>query len=100
MQRGGAGPARHPRFLGRLRRSFAASLVGVTAAAAVLTAVPALAQEGSIQVSSAAHITTGDEIRRAGQPTIAPDFAIMLRRPTTRTGTLFLDLHVTRRDEL
>jgi hypothetical protein len=64
-----------------------------------LVARPAAAQSGSIQVVSAAQVTTGDAFRLGDQPRLEPDVGIVVFRPGLPFGTLELDLHLTRRRE-
>lgn len=70
------------------------------ATAVLLCASPALAQQGSIQVSTSTQITTGDPLRRGAMHTLEPDVGLTVFQPGLRFGTLELDLHVTRRWDL
>lgn len=64
-----------------------------------LAAHPARAQPGSIQIVSAAQITTGDPLRLGGQSLVEPDLGLLLYRPGLPFGTFELDFHVTRRHD-
>jgi cell division septation protein DedD len=63
----------------------------------VAVAHPVMAQQGSVQLSSSAHVVVADAERRAGQPTLDPDFGFTAYQPGFRFGTLFADFHVVRR---
>lgn len=52
-----------------------------------------------VQVSMAAQVTTGDEIRTGGQPTVDPDLGLQLFQPGLAVGNLYADVNVTHRDD-
>ena len=60
------------------------------------SATPALAQQGSIQVTGSAQAVTGDPERLAGQSRLEPDFAINWFQPRS-TGSMQMELRATRR---
>jgi cell division septation protein DedD len=60
---------------------------------------PATAQQGSIQVTGAAHVVTGDRLRTGGQPPFEPDIGVTWLRPGTRFGMFQMEIRGTTRDE-
>ena len=64
-----------------------------------LLPAPATAQEGSIQVTGATHIVSGDRLRTAGQPGFEPDLGVTWLRPGTRFGMFQMEIRATTRDE-
>jgi hypothetical protein len=69
------------------------------AAVAAFAAAPAAAQQPSVQVATAAQITTGDDSRLAGQHRFEPDVGIRLFDPASRFGSLQLEANITRRND-
>ncbi len=64
--------------------------------AALLVAAPAAAQQGSVQITAASQVTTGDPMRTGGLQGYQPDFGFNWFRPTTTWGTLTFDAHAVR----
>ena len=64
---------------------------------ALACASPALAQQGSIQVSAAAQVLSGDEARVGGQDRVEPDLALSWFQPGFRFGTIEFESHLTQR---
>src|SRR5688572_2117209 len=95
-------PAFARRAPARSRRSFSggAHQLSRELALALATlaglAAPALAQQGSVQVTGAAQAVSGDPERLAGQTRLEPDFAINWYQPRG-TGSLHAELRATRR---
>ncbi|MEI6669744.1 MAG: hypothetical protein WCP29_16465 [Acidobacteriota bacterium] len=73
--------------------------VGVGALMVVMAALPAVAQQASVQVSTATQVTTGDQLRLGGQNRIEPDLGLQLSYPGFRFGNLYGDLSITRRGD-
>src|SRR5262245_11283385 len=63
------------------------------------SAAVAAAQQGSVQVTTAAHVVGGDEWRIGGQDTFEPDFSINWLQPGSRFGVFQADVHVTSRQD-
>ena len=78
----------HP--LGRLVPGLAAGLLASGA-------IPADAQQGSVQVSTAVQGVTGDSERLAGQKRLEPDFGISWLQPGSRFGVFQIELRGARR---
>ncbi len=57
----------------------------------------ALAQPGSLQVSTASQFLTGDALRLGGQTRVEPDLGIVWIQPGFRLGTLELNAHLVQR---
>ena len=72
-------------------------LCGLAAGVFACYAQAALAQQGSLQISTAAQGITGDEQRLGGQNPFEPDAAVSWIQPTPRLGTLRVDFGGTRR---
>ena len=68
----------------------------VVVAFATASAVPAFAQQGSVQVTGAAQAVTGDPGRLSGESRLEPDLAINWFQPRG-TGSLQMELRATRR---
>jgi uncharacterized protein (DUF2141 family) len=64
-----------------------------------LAALPARAQQASLNIAAAAQITTGDELRLGGQHRVEPDLSLQIFDPGFRIGNLYADLNVTRRND-
>jgi len=64
-----------------------------------IAAAPVSAQQPSIQISAAAQVMTGDDLRLGGQQHLEPDLGIQLFDPGFRFGNLYADLNVTRRND-
>jgi cell division septation protein DedD len=60
-------------------------------------ATPALAQQGSVQVSGSAQTIHGDTSRMPGQARVEPDLGITWMQPGTRLGTFHFEMRGTRR---
>jgi cell division septation protein DedD len=60
---------------------------------------PSSAQQGSVQVTAAAHWVQGDPTRTAGQPSFEPDLGVSWLRPGTRFGIFQMEIRGTARDE-
>ncbi len=71
---------------------------GLAVVAAVI-ATPAFAQQPSIQILSAAQITTADDSRLAGQHRLEPDLGVRLFDPASRFGSLQIEANLTRRND-
>ncbi len=74
-------------------------LTGLAAASLLVPAVPARAQQGSVQVSASAQAVTGDPQRLAGQNRIEPDFGVSWLQPGTRFGIFQIELRGARRGD-
>lgn len=74
-------------------------LTGLAAVLLLVPAVPARAQQGSVQVSAAAQVTTGDSARLGDQNRVEPDIGISWLQPGTRFGIFQVELRGTRRGE-
>jgi len=64
--------------------------------AVLLVAAPAAAQQGSVQITTASQVTTGDPERTGGLQGFQPDFGFTWFQPTTTWGTLNFDAHAVR----
>jgi cell division septation protein DedD len=67
------------------------------AAGLLASGVPARAQQGSVQISTAVQGVTGDPERLGGQHRIEPDFAISWLQPGSRFGIFQMEVRGTRR---
>lgn len=74
-------------------------LAGLAIGLLISVAVPAGAQQGSMQVSASAQAITGDPQRIAGQNRLEPDLGITWLQPGSRFGILQLELHAARRQD-
>ncbi len=66
---------------------------------ALSCASPALAQQGSVQVSAAAQVLSGDEARLGGQDRLEPDVGLSWFQPGFRFGTIEFESHLTQRSD-
>jgi cell division septation protein DedD len=73
---------------------------GLAAALLTLAAAPAAAQQGSLQVSGAAQVSTGDRARLGDEDPVEPDAAIAWLQPGSRFGAFQFELRGTRRGDL
>ena len=64
---------------------------------ALLLATPAVAQQGSLQVSASAQAITGDAARLNDLDRVEPDLGVTWLQPRTRFGTVHLEFHGTER---
>jgi cell division septation protein DedD len=62
-------------------------------------ATPAAGQQGSIQITAAAHSLQGDPARTGGQPAFQPDLGVSWLRPGSRFGMFQMEIRATARDE-
>jgi hypothetical protein len=69
------------------------------AVVAAFVATPAAAQQPSVQIASAAQITTGDDSRLGGQHRVEPDLGVRLFDPASRFGSLQIEANLTRRQD-
>lgn len=74
-------------------------LLGLAAASLLVPAVPARAQQGSVQVSASAQALTGDPQRLAGQDRFEPDVGVSWLQPGTRFGIFQMEIRSTRRGD-
>ena len=74
-------------------------LTGLAVGALACSAVPASAQQGSVQVSAAAQAITGDPDRIAGQNRLEPDFGLTWLQPGSRWGVFQLEARGARRQD-
>ena len=72
-------------------------LTGLAAASFLLPAVPAGAQQGSVQLTGAGQVVTGDPQRLAGQNQVEPDLAVNWLQPGKRFGLFQLEVRGARR---
>lgn len=70
---------------------------GAAACLLALGAASARAQPGSVQISTANQVLTGDSFRLGGQPRLEPDLGLGWVQPGLRVGTLELNVHVVQR---
>jgi hypothetical protein len=66
------------------------------ALAVLMSSGPLFAQQGSLQITTATQISTGDPERRGGINTFEPDVGFALFQPGFRLGNLEIELHATR----
>lgn len=74
-------------------------LPGLAAAFLLLPAVPARAQQGSVQVTAASQVVTGDPQRLAGQQGVEPDLGVVWLQPAKRFGLFELEVRASRRGD-
>ncbi len=72
---------------------------GLIAALLLVPAVPARAQEGSLQISASAQAVTGNPERLAGERRLEPDMGISWLQPGTRFGIFQIEIRGTRRGD-
>ena len=72
---------------------------GLALALVLLAAGPSLAQQPSVQITGAAQVMTGDDLRLAGQRRVDPDLSVIWFDRGTRLGAVRFEFGVTRRDE-
>jgi hypothetical protein len=73
--------------------------MGLAAGIVASCAVPADAQQGSVQVSATVQGVTGDPQRLGGQNRIEPDLGVTWLQPGSRFGIFQIELHGTRRGD-
>ena len=73
-------------------------LSGLAAGLVVLChALTGEAQQGTVQISGAAHAVAGNQLRTAGEDDVEPDFGVSWLQPGQRFGTFQFELRGTRR---
>jgi len=71
----------------------AGRLATIAAALALCAAVPAVAQQGSLRLSSETQIVATDPSRRTSEPGFQPDFGINWLEPKSRYGQFQMEVH-------